>query len=44
MLVDPLTNKPVRTYFMYEDQPPYKRVGADKLQAAPAGIYDVYVC
>jgi hypothetical protein len=26
MLVDPLSKKPVRTYFMYEDQPPYKRV------------------
>jgi hypothetical protein len=32
MLVDPLTNKPVRTYFMYEDQPPYKRVGACNFQ------------
>lgn len=28
MLVDPLSKKPVRTYFMYEDQPPYKRVRA----------------
>lgn len=28
MLVDPLSKKPARTYFMFEDQPPYRRVRA----------------
>lgn len=26
MLIDPLSKKPVRTHFLYEDQPPFKRV------------------
>jgi ribosomal protein L24 len=28
MLVDPLSQKPVRVYFKFEDQPPFKRVSA----------------